>query len=247
MNTASCQLDPATLTRYLGLRDEAIAVTLAASERALPDVYARFGQKGREACAKDLGYHLDFLRPTLETHHRSPFIAHLGCLTHVLASRGVPLQSVQRSLDDLGSFFSARLGNAARPIVAALGAGKAALAQSIPAPTCDTPCPARHAKALPWASSALLGERAGAMALLEAALAREDSLAQEHLATVQSLLILDIDHFKRIRALTHACRALLLRLGAAAAQGAPRSPRAGVHDGYCTAARRPIAAAHRHP
>ena len=187
MNNAAApyQLDPATLTRYVGLRREAIAETLAASERAFPDVYARFGQKGREACAEDLGFHLDFLRPTLETNDLSPFIAYLGWLTQVLASRGVPQQSVQRSMDDLASFFGARMGNAALPIVAALGAGKTALAQGIPAPTYDQPCPAHRAETLPYASAALLGERAGAMALLETALAREDSLPHVAVHVIQ--------------------------------------------------------------
>ncbi len=185
MNTSTYQLDPLTLTRYLEQRDEAIAATLAASERAFPEVYARFGQKGREACAEDLGYHLDFLRPTLETNDLSPFIAYLGWLTQVLASRGVPLQSVPRSLDDLASFFSASLGDAALPIVAALWAGQAALARGISAPTYDQPCPARHDEALPYASAALLGERVDATALLERALTREDSLPQVAVHVIQ--------------------------------------------------------------
>lgn len=185
MNATGYQLESAALTRYLDLRSDAIGSVLAASEQAFPELHARFGAKGRACCAEDLGHHLDFLRPTLEAGDLSPFIAYLGWQAQVLASRGVPLQSVQRSMDDLASFFSARLGSTALPIAAALGAGKAALVQGIPAPTYDKPCPARHAETLPYASAAMLGDRAGAMALLETALAREDSLPQVAVHVIQ--------------------------------------------------------------
>ena len=185
MNNNRYQLDPATLTRYLELRGDAIAHTLAAGEQAFPEVYARYGQKGREACAEDLGYHLDFLRPTLETNDLAPFIGYLGWLVQVLHSRGVPQHSVHRSLADLASFFNARLGSAALPIAAALDAGRAALAAGIAAPRYDQPCPARHGEALPYADAALLGERALSMDLLESALAREDSLPRVAVHVIQ--------------------------------------------------------------
>lgn len=185
MNATRYRLDPATLARYLDLRHEAIASTLAAGERAFPQAHADSSQQGREARAEDLGYHLDFLRSTLETYDLSPFIGYLGWLAHVLASRGEPLQPLQGALDDLASFFSARLGPAARPIVAALGAGQAALALGLPGPRYDSPCPARHAETLPYTSAALLGERVGAMALLDGALAREGSLPQVAVHVIQ--------------------------------------------------------------
>ncbi|MDP3615502.1 MAG: cobalamin-dependent protein, partial [Rubrivivax sp.] len=130
-------------------------------------------------------HHLDFLRPTLETDDLSPFLAYLGWWTQVLASRGLTQLALQLALDELASFFIARLGNAALPIAAALGAGRAALAQGISAPTYDKPCPVCHDEALPYARAALLGERVGAMALLEAALAREDSLPQVAVHVIQ--------------------------------------------------------------
>ena len=185
MSSTNFQLDGATLARYLDLRGDAIAYTLAASERAFPEVYARFGQKGREACAEDLGYHLDFLRPTLETNDLTPFVAYLGWLVQVLATRGVQHRSVLRSMDDMADFFNAALGLQAAPIVAALAAGKAAMAQGIPAPSYDQPCPKRHDEALPYASAALLGERTDAMVLLDGALTRETSLPQVAVHVIQ--------------------------------------------------------------
>ena len=185
MNPSPYQADPRTLAQYQALRDAAIAHTLAASEQAFPQVYARFGQKGREACAEDLGYHLDFLRPALETGDLTPFIGYLGWLMQVLASRSVPLQSVPRSLQDLANFFGSRLGAAAAPILAALGDGQAALARGLPAPAYDQPCPVHHPEALPYAGAALLGQRVDAMALLDGALARTDSLTQVAVHVIQ--------------------------------------------------------------
>ncbi|MDP3223001.1 MAG: hypothetical protein Q8M96_07680, partial [Rubrivivax sp.] len=137
MNARLYQLDPASLAQYHELRDEAIAATVAASARAAADVDARFGFASPEACAEELDHHLDFLRPTLETDDLSPFLAYLGWWTQVLASRGLTQLALQLALDELASFFIARLGNAALPIAAALGAGRAALAQGISAPTYD--------------------------------------------------------------------------------------------------------------
>lgn len=179
------QIDSATLTRYTELRSDAIAYTLAASERAFPEIYARFGAKGRQACAEDIGYHLDFLRPTLETNDLAPFLSYLGWLTQVLTSRGVPNQSVLCSMDDLAGFFSQKLGSLAEPVVAALNAGKSALTLGMPVPRYDQPCPPRRDEALPYASAALSGERSGAMALLDEALSREASLPRVAVHVIQ--------------------------------------------------------------
>ena len=189
MNSDSPLIDSVALARFDELRDDAIAHALAASERAFPEVYARFGPKGREACAEDLGYHLDFLRPALETHDIAPFIGYLGWLVQVLSSRGVPHASVLQSMDDLAAFFEGRLGVQSRPLAddlaSALAAGKAALERGIPAPCYDRPCPPRQDEAMPYADTALLGQRTGAMALLETALAREASLPRVAVHVIQ--------------------------------------------------------------
>ena len=67
MSDKAFQIDPHGVERFCALREEAIAHALAASERAFPEVYARFGPKDRAACAEDLGFHHDFLQPALET------------------------------------------------------------------------------------------------------------------------------------------------------------------------------------
>ncbi len=185
MNHQDFRLDDGGIAAFIALRDEAIAFALAASERAFPEIYARFGARGREACQEDLGYHLDFLRPTLETNDLAPFLAYLGWLAQVLGSRGVPMTSVTRSMADLADFFLDRLGPAGLPVAAALQAGQAALAAGIPAPTYDRPCPAPRSEALPYAGAALIGHRDHAMGLLESALARDDSLTQVAVHVIQ--------------------------------------------------------------
>jgi MerR family transcriptional regulator, light-induced transcriptional regulator len=179
------RLDDAGVAAFMALRDEAIAHTLAASERAFPEVYARFGPRGRQACEEDLGYHLDFLRPTLETNDLAPFLAYLGWLTQVLTSRGVPMNSVTQSMHDLADFFAARLGAAGLPVAAALHAGREALAQGIPAPAYDRPCPTPCGESMPYAGAAVIGQREHAAALLDAALARDESLTQVAVHAIQ--------------------------------------------------------------
>ena len=170
------QVGDAVLARFEALRDEAVHHVLDASEAAFPDIYSRFGPKGRAACGEDIGFHLDFLRPVLETNEIAPFIGYLTWLAHLLRSRGVPDRSVNRSLDDLSAFFQARLGEQSGPIVAALAAGQVALTREIPESGLDHPCPDRWAEAEPYSAAALRGNRREALALLDQALLREKSL-----------------------------------------------------------------------
>ncbi len=170
------QVGDAVLTRFEELREQAVHHVLDASEAAFPDIYSRFGPKGRAACGEDIGFHLDFLRPVLETNEIAPFIGYLTWLVHLLRSRGVPDHSVSRSLDDLSAFFQARLGQQSVPIVAALAAGQTALANQIPASGFDSLCPDPWEEAVPYSAAALRGNRREALALLDQALLREGSL-----------------------------------------------------------------------
>lgn len=185
MSEHKFQINPRGIESFCTLREEAIAHALAASERAFPEVHARFGPKGRAACAEDLGFHLDFLQPALETGEIALFLAYLGWLVQVLSSRGVPLRSVEQSLDDLGAFFAGRMGEHGASVVAVLAAGKAALRQGIVTPTYDRPCPAPREEAIPYAGVALQGRREDAMALLDSALAREHSLSHVAVHVIQ--------------------------------------------------------------
>ena len=179
------QIEPHGLERFRTLRDEAIAQTLAACERGLPEVCARTGSQALSIGAEDLGFHIDFLQPSLETGEIAPFLAYLGWLVQVLSSRGVSQRSVEQSLDDLAEFFAGRMGEHGASVVAALAAGKEALRQGIAAPTYDRPCPAAREEAIPYATVALQGRRKEAMALLDGAFARQHSLPQVAVHVIQ--------------------------------------------------------------
>jgi|GEM_PF-2187507 len=105
MTDSSFRADPATLSRFNEAREDAIRFALDCSAVAFPEVHARFNAGGRKACSEPLGYHLEFFRPVLETGDVTPFVGYLAWLVQVLRSRGVPHASVERSLDDLSTFF----------------------------------------------------------------------------------------------------------------------------------------------
>ena len=182
------QTDEETIERFLALRGEAIAHATAASQAAWPELFARRGPQALAACAEDIAYHLDFLHPSLASGDLSPFLAYLGWLAQVLSSRGVPCDSLPRSLDDLGEFFAKRLGAAARPVLAALTAGREALAGGLPPPSYDRPCPVPWEEAEAFGNAMLAGQRREASALFNQALDREASLADAEIHVVQPAL-----------------------------------------------------------
>ncbi|WP_291988835.1 cobalamin B12-binding domain-containing protein [Candidatus Accumulibacter sp. ACC007] len=186
--TSFYQTDEETIERFLALRGEAIAHATAASQAAWPELFARRGPQALAACAEDIAYHLDFLHPSLASGDLSPFLAYLGWLAQVLSSRGVPCDSLPRSLDDLGEFFAKRLGAAARPVLAALTAGREALAGGLPPPSYDRPCPVPWEEAEAFGNAMLAGQRREASALFNQALDREGSLAGAEVHVVQPAL-----------------------------------------------------------
>ena len=189
MNQNSAFLaDPLLIERYLALRDEAIRHTLPSCIATCPGLIEQLGQRGRDACAEDLGYHLDFLRPTLESGDLSPFTSYLAWLADVLASRGIPAESVPGSLENLATFFTGKLGDAGAPVAAALLAGRTALIQGIEAPTYDQPCPMPWEEADAFCDAVLSGNRHAASALFASALDREQSLTKAAVHVIQPAL-----------------------------------------------------------
>lgn len=189
MTSSSCYLcDGETIERFLALRDEAIAHATAASLAAWPELFARRGPRAREACAVDIAFHLDFLQPVLESGDLSPFTAYLGWLAQVLSARGIAGDSLPRSLDDLAEFFAGRLAGAAAPVVAALRAGRAALAGGLLAPSYDRPCPDPWEEADAFGKAVLAGQRREASALFNSALDRQGSLPAAEIHVIQPAL-----------------------------------------------------------
>ena len=189
MHTATPYLSaPDTLERFLALRADAMDFAMEASVRAYPQVLARVGPRGREVWAEDMAYHLDFLRPTLETGEISPFLAYLAWLSQVLRSRSVPTESLGQALGDFSTFFAQALGSEAAPILAALAAGQQAIQDGIAPPAYDRPCPEPWAESLSFCDAALQGQRQQAAAKFGAALERAESLAQASVHVIQPAL-----------------------------------------------------------
>lgn len=176
------------IERFIGLRADAIAHAMEASEKVCPDYFARIGAQGKAACAQDIGFHLEFLRPTLETGDLAPFTSYLGWLAQVLSSRGVPGDSLPKSLDDLADFFSTCMSADAAPIVAALNAGRDALRTGLTAPAYDQPCPAHWQEVEDFSKALLAGDRRAAAALFNQAIDREDSLTGAEIHVIQPAL-----------------------------------------------------------
>lgn len=211
------RLGEADVMRIMALREDAVREVGDRFYREFPDLYARFGERGRAACAEDIGYHLDFLVPVFEFGILGPFTDYLHWLESVLVSRGVPAGHLLLSLDWLAEFFIARLApEVADPVAAALGDARQELAA---APAMGG---APNHLVAPWPEAAALqaalaaGDRVRAQTLVDEAVAagrdlmaievhllqpalygigrewqeNRISVAQEHLATaiVQTLM-----------------------------------------------------------
>ena len=144
MKPETTTLEADGLQWFAALRREAIDSVAARFYREHAAIYAQFGDRGREACREDLGYHLEFLRPVLEFGLAGPMVEYLRWLAGVLQARAIPSEHLPKSLDWLAEFFDARGGSpAAAAVVAALHDVKAKfISERDFAPAIDSKMPA---------------------------------------------------------------------------------------------------------
>lgn len=178
-------LDAALLEALLHLRATVIAETTEACARQQPALFARLGPQAHEICAEDLGFHLDFLLPALESGDLAPFIAYLDWLSEVLSSRGIPVSSLRESLDLLAGSFTQHLGADADLVRSALHLGCEHLTARHPAPSYDLRCPAAWEETQPFGAALLDGNRRTASALFNQAMDRESSLPGTEVHVIQ--------------------------------------------------------------
>ena len=178
------------LRRFQELRSTAIDAVTERFYRDQGAAYSQFGQRGREACREDLGYHLEFLRPALEFGLIQPMVDYLCWLATVLVTRDVPADHLSLSLDWFAEFFSAHMESSDAQIIAtALRNAKAGLFE--PA---EALAPIDRMMSSPWPESeaferALLsGNRGGVNALLDLCLERGDTLLNFELHVIQPAL-----------------------------------------------------------
>lgn len=173
------------LEQIHALRDEAVRHVTDACMAARPEIEARFGPRGREACAEDIHFHLDFLGPAVEADDPSVFTRYLGWLAQVLESRGVPGDSLSDSLRILQEFYESRLDAHAAGISRVLSAARRALDEGIEPSAYDQPCPDAWEEADAFREAALAGKQAEAAEVFKRALERSGSLHEAEVHVIQ--------------------------------------------------------------
>jgi len=185
MNIDTPVLGAAGLERFKALRGDAIAAVTERFYSSHGGVYAQFGQRGREACREDLGFHLEFLRPVLEFGFTQPLVDYLRWLDCVLATRGVPAEHLPLSLDWLAEFFEASMDAPdARIVVTALHKARARFLEANNTPAvCDGLMPEPWPEWVAFEAALLAGDRKTAGLILERCLEEGRSLvdAEQHM------------------------------------------------------------------
>jgi methanogenic corrinoid protein MtbC1 len=178
------------LRRYEALKRDAVDAVTERFYSVHGAAYARFGDRGRQACREDLACHLEFLRPVLEFGLIEPMVDYLRWLASVLAARGVPAQHLSLSLDWLAEFFAARMEAPGAQVVAqALRDAKANLLQPEEAvATSEQDLPAPWAEAEEFELALLAGDRLGAGRSVNDCFERGCSLVEIELHIIQPAL-----------------------------------------------------------
>lgn len=169
MNIDTPALSDAGLQRFKMLRDDAIAAVTERFHSAHGSIYAPYGERGREACREDLGYHLEFLRPVLEFGLTQPLVDYLRWLDSVLATRDVPAEHLPLSLDWLAEFFAASMDAPdAKIVVAALHKARERFLEGDNTPgAIDALLPAPWPEWVAFEAALLAGDRKAAGLILE--------------------------------------------------------------------------------
>ncbi|MEO8539100.1 MAG: cobalamin-dependent protein [bacterium] len=184
------RLSPAALQRFAGLRVQAVEAVTNRFYQDHASLYASFGDRGREACREDLGFHLEFLRPVLEFGEAAPMVDYLRWLAGVLTVRNVPVEHLAQSLDWLAEFFSGHLPPEDGAIVAAAlsRARDGLLADDGSSSGANTKLPEAWAECVEFELALLTGDRTAATAAVSERMARGHSLIDTELHMIQPAL-----------------------------------------------------------
>lgn len=218
-STSNVDDDAASAAAIESCRSSAVAAVTEAIYAEMGAALAPFGQAGRDYCQQDIHSHLDYLAGSLIAGSAAPFSDYLLWLHSVLDARGVPSDSVTRSVTLLEEDLCKRLTPAQfGAIERILRGGRDALQRPAPATNPFSPMAVAEphpdtealtdalangdqaqAHTLVSACTADLGYVAAAVRLVQPAMyrigerwqRRELSVAQEHLATAlaQKLLV----------------------------------------------------------
>lgn len=79
---------------------EALAVEITGALYAeMPELLAKYGERGREKCLQDMRYNLEHLAPAVELEAPQVFASYALWLNDLLRARNVPTAEVLRSLE----------------------------------------------------------------------------------------------------------------------------------------------------
>jgi methanogenic corrinoid protein MtbC1 len=182
-------LGPEGLQHFQLLRGDAVKAVTDRFYETHGALYERFGQKGREACAEDLAFHLEFLRPALEFGLLQPMVDYLRWLESVLAAREIPTGHLAQSLDWLAVYFATHMD-------ASEGAAVATTLQDIRAqfvaagttPQPPVPAPAPWPEAADFEAALLAGKQRDALNLVNRCLDQGRNLIEIELHVIEPSL-----------------------------------------------------------
>lgn len=99
----SSHAQPSAGTRaaqFLEIQREALAVEITGALYAeMPELLAKYGERGRERCLQDMRYNLEHLAPAVELEEPLVFASYALWLNDLLRARNVPTVEVVRSLE----------------------------------------------------------------------------------------------------------------------------------------------------
>jgi len=114
------RLSAAALSEYDALRLAAVEQVTQSFYAEFGAEYARFGERGKKFCREDIGFHLEFLRPVLDTGMIEPYSDYLRWFNELLSARGIPANHTGHTLTLMGNFFRASMTHDGAAVARAL-------------------------------------------------------------------------------------------------------------------------------
>ena len=182
-------LTPSGLQHFLGLQTDAASAVTRRFYATHGSLYARFGDRGQEACREDLTFHLEFLRPVLEFGFLQPMVDYLCWFGSVLAGRGIPAEHLAQSLDWLADYFAQAMEpEEGAVVVAALLAARTRFEQSRHAAPIPPEMPEAWPQAAAFEAALLTGDQREALRVVNGCLDGGHDLIAVELHMIQPAL-----------------------------------------------------------
>jgi methanogenic corrinoid protein MtbC1 len=160
------------LARKICLRKDEVAVAIS-DEYFLnhPEMLARYGERGRQFCTADAGFHIDFLAGAVEAGSPEAFADYARWTVRMLAARNIPAHSLEENFEQLDKHLSATLEAAeAASVTTFLTQGRAACSEAASVAPADTMDDGLELVRRVFLAAILSGQRLAAVNIAEGAL-----------------------------------------------------------------------------